>query len=58
MSREQELGFSPQRENIYNKKLPNSKDQDTDSRAYLEEIKHNLSQSVLNNDIRQGKIIF
>ena len=55
MGRETELGFLPQRENIYNKKLPRSKEQDKDSNLYLKEIKLNLSQAVVNNDISQGR---
>ena len=54
MGRETELGFLPQRENIYNQKLPRSRDQDKDSNIYLKEIKLNLSQAVVNNDISHG----
>ena len=54
MGREIELGFLPQRENIYNQKLPRSRDQDKDSNIYLKEIKLNLSQAVVNNDISHG----
>jgi len=51
-----ELGFSPQHENVYNKKLPWADLKDKDSNIYLEEIKKNLSQAVLNNDIAQGAV--
>lgn len=54
MDREKVLGFQPQRENIYNRKLPHSADQDADSQRYLTEIKLNLAKSVLNNDIDAG----
>ena len=54
MTREEVLGFLPQRENIYNARLPHASDLDKDSDAYLKEIKHNLSQTVLNNDISTG----
>jgi len=54
MDREKSLGFHPQRENIYNRKLPHSASLDADSQRYLQEIKLNLSQSILNNDIDKG----
>ena len=54
MDREKDLGFVPQRENIYNRKLPNSLDQDRDSANYLKEIKLNIAKCILNNDINQG----
>ena len=55
MDREKCLGYHPQRENIYNRKLPHSAELDADSQRYLQEIKLNLSQSILNNDIDKGR---
>ena len=52
-----QLGFRPQRENIYNGKLPRQESGDKDSNLYLQEIKLNLSNAVLNNDISQGALL-
>lgn len=58
MSGDRELGFIPQRENTYNSKLPHREHQDKDSNLFLKEIKLNLSNAVLNNDISQGGFDF
>ena len=57
MDREKILGYVPQRENIYNRKLPHSAEQDADSEKYFAEIKLNLARAVLNNDIDKGTYI-
>ena len=54
MDRQQELGFVPQRELVYNKHLPYSEALDDESKLQLEEIKKNLSHAVQMRDIIVG----
>jgi len=48
------LGFTPQRENAYNKFLPHSELQDGDSSKFLAELRKNFAQCLLGNDITNG----
>ena len=52
--REKVLGFKPQKENIYNKLLPDSHLIDEESNEVFAEIKGNLGRSVQLRDIKFG----
>lgn len=52
--REEQLGFRPQKELIFNKLLPYSNRIDEESQIYLSEIKSNLSRAVLLRELRPG----
>ncbi|XP_062621766.1 LOW QUALITY PROTEIN: proteasome activator complex subunit 4B-like [Saccostrea cucullata] len=53
-TREEALGFKPQKDKIYNKFLPYAENIDDESNAALAEIKGNLAKAVLLRDVKVG----
>lgn len=49
-----ELGFKPQKENVYNKLLPYADQLDKESARLFSDIKTNLVKSVLAREMRPG----
>lgn len=57
-ARFKKLGFTPQKEIVYNKVLPYSEELDYESRRLLVEIKGNLAKSVVLKEIKPGCAIW
>lgn len=53
-SRFKKLGFTPQKETVYNKVLPYTEELDVESQRLLAEIKGNLGKSILLKEIKPG----